>query len=394
MKKNIKILTLCLATFSMLGVASCSNTQNSSSVVSSSSTHTHTHTPSSTWASDKNEHWHTCSGCSEKLDIAKHTYEKTVIPASETSVAKNKYTCSVCNYSYEEDRTAFSVTFKEREDHPNTWVKLYDSIKSMKEVELGGEIKAGVVFAIEVDDGTNNNSTITAVKANGVAMQAQSKFIYTATMPSEDVLITVEYEDDVKPTTSHLLTYNKDTNHPETEVSFGTSAENIMNGKFITSANTNDVVYIMVSTDESDVISSVKVNGVAATIDPTYNSWMLTYFTMPDADVVITVEYEGGSKAHSITSNIASSHTNDTFVDATTNLDEVLTNGAITNPITSANTGDTVYIVTSYTGDTGEVSSVKVNGTIASQYSADYGWMLTYFTMPNEDVVITVEYSI
>ena len=399
MKKNIKIFTVCLATFSMLAIASCSNNNGTSSSVASSSvassSSTHTHTPSSTWTSDKNQHWHTCSGCNEKLDVANHTYQKTVVPASETSVAKNKYTCSVCNYSYEEDRTAFSVTFEEREDHPDTWCKLYDSIKTMNEVELGSEIKSGVIFAVEVDDGTKNNSTITAVKANGVVMQAQSSYLFTATMPNDDVVITVEYEGDATPTTTYSLTYNTDTNHPETEVCFGTSADNIMNGKFITSANAGDVVYIMVSTDETDVISSVKVNGTAATKDPEYNDWMLTYFTMPNEDVVITVEYEGDAQTHSITSSITSDHLNDTFVDATTDIDEILTNGYITNPITTANTGDKVYIVTSYTGDSGEVSAVKVNGATVSQYDAsNMGWMLTYFTMPNEDVVITVEYSI
>ena len=116
---------------------------------------------------------------------------------------------------------------------------------------------------------------------------------------------------------------------------------------------------------------------------------------MPNEDVVITVEYESAAQTHSITSSITSDHLNDTFVDATTDIDEILTNGYITNPITTANTGDKVYIVTSYTGDSGEVSAVKVNGTTASQYDAsNMGWMLTYFTMPNEDVVITVEYSI
>ncbi len=413
MKKNIKIFTLCLATFSMLAIASCSNNGTSSSVVSSSSSSvvssssssvasnssTHTHTPSSTWASDKNQHWHTCSGCSEKLDAEKHTYQKTIVPASETSVAKNKYTCSVCNYSYEEDRTAFSVTFKTREDHPDTWVKLYDSIKTLNKVELGSEIKAGVIFAVEVDDGTKNNSTITAVKANGVVMQAQTSYMFSATMPSEDVVITVEYEGDATPTTTYSLTYNSDTDHPETTVCFGTSADNIMNGKLITSAKAGDKVYVNVNTDGIDVISAVKVNGTTATKDPTYNDWMLTYFTMPNEDVVITVEYEGDVKpdvqTHSITSSITSDHLSDTFVDATTNIDEILNNGYITNPITTAKTGDKVYIVTSYTGDSGEVSAVKVNGTTASQYDAsNMGWMLTYFTMPNEDVVITVEYSI
>lgn len=34
----------------------------------------HTHTPASEWSHDGTNHWHACTGCDEKLDLAAHTY--------------------------------------------------------------------------------------------------------------------------------------------------------------------------------------------------------------------------------------------------------------------------------------------------------------------------------
>lgn len=288
-KMNFKIAALCLAAFASLGVVSCSGRTDISSAVSSTSTHTHS--ASTTWSYDKKQHYHTCTTCGEKMDEASHTYEKTTIPANGDAKAKIKYTCSVCGYSYEEDKTSYSVTFQKDSDHPDTVFKLYNSIIAMEEVADGSEIKVGSTYAVEIDDGTDDNSTIMSVKANGVAMKAQSNFLYTATMPEEEVVITVTYGDKTPAKKVYTLTYNDDTAHPGTSISFGTSVEDIMNGKIITTASAGDTVCIMTSYDpDKDTLAGVYVNGTLATKSADYG-WMLSSFTMPSEDVVVTVTY-------------------------------------------------------------------------------------------------------
>lgn len=65
-----------------------------------STTPDHTHTPANTWTSDATGHWHTCSGCSEKLDFAAHTSDNGTVttPATETTAGTKTYKCTECGY--------------------------------------------------------------------------------------------------------------------------------------------------------------------------------------------------------------------------------------------------------------------------------------------------------
>ena len=60
----------------------------------------HTHEISENWFSDSENHWHTCSGCEEILDLASHTYgEWTVVQAAtETATGTEKRFCTFCKY--------------------------------------------------------------------------------------------------------------------------------------------------------------------------------------------------------------------------------------------------------------------------------------------------------
>ena len=48
----------------------------------------HTHKPTGDWLKDANSHWHACSTCTDKADLASHTYDN----ACDTS-------CNVCGYT-------------------------------------------------------------------------------------------------------------------------------------------------------------------------------------------------------------------------------------------------------------------------------------------------------
>lgn len=82
----------------------------------------HEHTPDADWTSDENSHWHTCSGCSEKLDEANHTWvadeSKTDIPATCHSDGTHYIKCSVCGKEKSE-----AITDRPDHDFTGEWVK-------------------------------------------------------------------------------------------------------------------------------------------------------------------------------------------------------------------------------------------------------------------------------
>ena len=60
----------------------------------------HTHSLSEDYSKDKTGHWHTCSGCDEKVDFGAHTEDSgtvTVQPTAYTTGVR-VYSCSVCGY--------------------------------------------------------------------------------------------------------------------------------------------------------------------------------------------------------------------------------------------------------------------------------------------------------
>ena len=60
----------------------------------------HRHKPSEDYSYDETNHWKTCSGCDEKLDLEKHSFDGGVItvPATKETEGEMVYTCTVCGY--------------------------------------------------------------------------------------------------------------------------------------------------------------------------------------------------------------------------------------------------------------------------------------------------------
>ncbi len=305
---------------------------------------------------------------------------------SSSSTSTSEVSSSEATSSSSEAITSYSVTFQADKDHPNTTFTLYNNITSMQEVANGGQIKIGAIFAVEIDDGTTGNSTVKGVKANGISMTAQSTYLYKFQMPEEDVIITVDYDN---PDEEFTLTYTEDSAHPNTFVSFYDGNMMSSNANEISSAKKGQTVYVMTSYDsDKDVLDGIYYNGNKATIvDPTY-SWMLVSFTMPEENVVITVTYQGTvSASHSITYKDSGNHT-ETFVSFAKSIDDIMSG----NTIASANAGDLVYVYVSNMDDTNPTTGVYYNGTLTTK-NAEYGWMVSTFTMPDEDVIITVTYQ-
>lgn len=63
----------------------------------------HTHSFSDKWTTDKNYHWHECSGCDEKDSYGEHIKDTGTItkPATSTSTGIKTYSCETCGYVME-----------------------------------------------------------------------------------------------------------------------------------------------------------------------------------------------------------------------------------------------------------------------------------------------------
>lgn len=384
-KKKLLIgLTSIAATFAMASCGenpvSSSSEQSSESQNSESSsvvTHSDEHI-ATTWSSNKNYHWHTCSDCDELFNKEAHKFEESTIDATSSSKAKTKYTCTVCGYSYEEEKTSYKVTFQADPAHPNTTFTLYSSITSMAESK-DGYIKIGAIFAVEIDDGTTGNSTVTGVKANGIPMTSQTSYLYKYQMPEEDVVITVDYDN---PDEQFSLNYTAVSSHPDTYVSFY-NGDPMVSGTEISKSKKGETVYVMVSIDDSDVLAGVYFNGTLTTKTNETYGWMLTSFVMPGEDVEITISYQGSaSSSHSLT------HDSKDMVSFGKSIDDLVNGGSIV----SANTGDLIYVMVQNMDDDNPTTGVYYNGVLTTK-DEEYGWMLSTFTMPDEDVHVTVTYQ-
>ena len=89
-----------------IGSSSSKDSGSSSSSSSSSSTAPHEHVWSNDWESNETNHWHACSGCSEKKDDAAHTFGDAVTANLGTLLEDERFNlstikyqeCSVCHY--------------------------------------------------------------------------------------------------------------------------------------------------------------------------------------------------------------------------------------------------------------------------------------------------------
>ncbi|MGN0696558.1 MAG: hypothetical protein ACI4J5_07345 [Oscillospiraceae bacterium] len=75
----------------------------------------HTHNLDTEYSSDAAGHWHACSGCDEKADLAAHSYGdwQITVPATAEANGKKERVCSVCGYVQEG-----TVIYEEEDNTP------------------------------------------------------------------------------------------------------------------------------------------------------------------------------------------------------------------------------------------------------------------------------------
>ncbi len=199
-KRNLKLATLFLLVFSF-ALASCSNdgkgvssssTNKWSDILSNISnsddnrTSTHEHTFSSSYEYDDTYHWHpsTC-GHDVESDKEKHRFVTSVTNPTYEKGGYTTYTCSVCGYSYIDNKTdALPITI--------TW-KNYDGtiLEVDKNVPYGSIPSYDGSTPIRESDGNNNYYFIGWTPE---VKKATESTTYTATFTNEEITYTIDFD--------------------------------------------------------------------------------------------------------------------------------------------------------------------------------------------------------
>ena len=105
----MKFKHLILGIIASMLLVSCNNESSSSATnsnSSSSTTSSHTHTFDSGWENDETYHWHKSTCGHDVVDgKAKHTFKDEVTNPTYDAGGYTTHTCTVCNYSFEDNET-------------------------------------------------------------------------------------------------------------------------------------------------------------------------------------------------------------------------------------------------------------------------------------------------
>ena len=134
----------------------------------------HQHKPSDEYSYDETNHWKTCSGCDEKLDLAKHSFDDGVItvPATKTAEGEKVYTCTVCGY------TKTEIIGKLAESYPI--VISGDVTANKSNAEAGETVDVSAPFGYDIIVTDANGRQIAKITEKGSFKMPASGVVITA----------------------------------------------------------------------------------------------------------------------------------------------------------------------------------------------------------------------
>jgi len=96
----------------------------------------HTHSLSVDYSKDETGHWHTCSGCTEKVDFEAHTEDSgtVTVQPTETTEGIRVYSCTVCGYVIRSE-TVPALNSEHTHSYGTAWK--YDSTNHWHECSCG-----------------------------------------------------------------------------------------------------------------------------------------------------------------------------------------------------------------------------------------------------------------
>ena len=183
MKKSKMTMLGVMSVSALLVLAGCKadpTTPSSSESVEASS-EVHVHTADAEWHHDENNHWHVCTGCGEKMDVAAHSFEETVVAPTDDEQGYTLHTCA-CGYTFKDKYTdkEYAVSFDGGE---------YGYVIGLPEKAKKGET---VTFKVTVESGYEASSVLATAGDATLELAGSLKEGFTFTMPAADVAVKVE----------------------------------------------------------------------------------------------------------------------------------------------------------------------------------------------------------
>ena len=183
MKKSKMTMLGVMSVSALLVLAGCKadpTTPSSSENVEASS-EVHVHTADTEWHHDENNHWHVCTGCGEKMDVAAHSFEETVVAPTDDEQGYTLHTCA-CGYTFKDKYTdkEYAVSFDGGE---------YGYVIGLPEKAKRGET---ISFKVTVESGYEASSVLATAGEATLELAGSLKEGFTFTMPAADVAVKVE----------------------------------------------------------------------------------------------------------------------------------------------------------------------------------------------------------
>lgn len=223
------------------------------------------------------------------------------------------------------------------------------------------------------------NGTPAEDKYIGWTESEEEPYVYTFTMPYQDIAISVEAS---VPTTGHALSYKVEgSTDPTLSATFYNESQ-----EEITTAKAGETVYIMVSNAPLNHKLVGVYLGDTALGTTLVDGWTRYVIEeMPDEDVQIRIVYaEGHSISVDTVGNPAGTNVELGLIDSITGAPAV-----VHNPNQTYYAGDTVYV--KVTAGENVVSKVLANETEIQKDATYSDWYS--FEMPGEDIVIKVQWA-
>ncbi len=183
-KKKLLSLSI-LGVSAVLALAGCDSKGGSSSSESSSSSEAHVHTAGTEWKHDEKNHWHLCTGCGEKLDVAAHSFEEHVVAPTDDAQGYTEHVCA-CGYTYKDTYVdkEYEVTFEGGD---------YAFVLGLPEKSKAGE---KIKFKVTLESGYEAYSVTASYgegeDAKAIELDGSLKDGFSFTMPKAAVTIKAE----------------------------------------------------------------------------------------------------------------------------------------------------------------------------------------------------------
>lgn len=181
MKKSKLTMLGVMSVSALLILSGCKSDPVTSVGSSTPTSEVHVHTADTEWHHDENSHWHLCTTCGEKMDVAAHSFEETVVAPTDDTQGYTEHVCA-CGYTFKDTYVdkQYAISF----DGGDFGFALGLPTKAKK-----GET---ISFKVTVESGYEASSVIATAGEATLELTGSLKEGFSFAMPGNDVAIKVE----------------------------------------------------------------------------------------------------------------------------------------------------------------------------------------------------------